>query len=65
MRKLIAFTTLCVLSLLGKNENAICKSHCNVIIKDRIVHSAVISPDAEPEPAPDTLIPFDVFFFKI
>ena len=64
MRKLIAFTTLCFLSLLGKNEKAVCKSHCDVIMKSKIVHSTIINADAD-EHVPEPLIPFDGFFFKI
>ena len=65
MRKLIAFTTLCCLSLFIKNEKAVCKSHCDVIIKAKIVHPTIINPDADAETASEPLIPFDGFFFKI
>ena len=64
MRKLIAFTTLCFLSLF-LNEKAICKSHCDVIVKPKIVHSPVINSDADIEPVSKRLMPFDGLFFKI
>ena len=62
MREIIAFTTICFLSLMLKNENGNCKSKCDVSCCKKIqIHSANINTDAianEPKQ-------FDGFFFKI
>ena len=65
MRKIIAFTMVCFLSLMLKNEKAICKSNCDVVNKARIAHSPVINEGVESEPGFNSLQPYDGFFKKL
>ena len=66
MRKLLAIATLCIFSLLLKNEPAISKSNCQVscktIPKKTVEHSRSKDTHAE---AANGLKPYDGFFFKI
>jgi hypothetical protein len=66
MRKLIAITMLCFLSLLLTNEKAISKSSCDVINKTRIAKCPVTKPgtDAVTETFAGSL-QYDGFFKKL
>ena len=64
MRKIIAFTTLCIFSLLLKNESEVFKSNCQLSCKEAMKHStnkgAELNTDSD-----KGLKPYDGFFFKI
>ena len=70
MRKLIAFTTLGIFSLLLKNESAVCKSNCQLSCKEAVRHSInkILKQPSYTELNNDTdkgLKQYDGFFFKI
>ena len=70
MRKIIAFTTLCIFSLLLKNESAVCKSNCQLSCQEAIKHSInkILKQPSYTELNTDSdkgLKPYDGFFFKI
>jgi hypothetical protein len=65
MRKLIAFTMLCVFSLLLKNEKAISKSTCKTLVKSTISHCRLSNPEAGTESLSGSLQPYDGFFKKL
>jgi hypothetical protein len=60
MRKIIAFISISLLSLLLKNENGNCRSNCEAL-KGVII----IQPDLNIDPVYNSIKPYDGFFFKI
>lgn len=64
MRKIIAFISISLLSLLLKNENGNCRSNCEAL-KGVIIIQPDLNTDIDIEPVYNTLNPFNVFFFKI
>ena len=68
MRKIIAFTSICFLSLLLKNETGNCKTNCEVskkVIIKRSDLNADLNADFNNEPVYNSLTPYDGFFLKI
>jgi len=64
MRKIIAYTSICLISLLFKNENGNCRSNCEVL-KGVIIIQPDLNTDIDIEPVYNTLKPYNGFFFKI
>lgn len=65
MRKIIAFTTICFLSLLLKNENGNCKSKCDVSCCKKMQRHSTRDADANTSEIANEIKQFDGFFFKI
>jgi hypothetical protein len=63
MRKLIAFSMLCLFSLLLKNEKGNCESNCQISCSKKA--NPVLKTEAATDTEKISIKPYDGFFFKI